>query len=47
MDESKIDILNKHLEKKIYKMNQVMKPFNIDEEEEGAFGNSFLSLSNH
>ena len=45
LDESKIDILNKHLEKKIYKMNQVMKPFDIDEEEDGAFGNSFLNLS--
>ena len=44
LDESKIDVLNKHLEKKINKLNNMMKPFDVEEEDDGAFSGSLLKL---
>jgi hypothetical protein len=35
MDEGKIDVLNKHLEKKISKFNSLMKPFEYEDDEDG------------
>lgn len=48
LDEGKIEVLNKHLEKKISSHNQtMMKPFNFveDEEDEEVLGGSLLKSS--
>ena len=48
IDEGKIEVLNKHLEKKISSQNQMMmKPFNFveDEDDEEMLGGSLLKSS--
>ena len=44
LEESKIDIINKNLEKKIYKINSMIKPYHPEDEDEedSVFTGSFL-----